>query len=169
MAAIGHSEAAHRHVGGDIPDRLAVAERRCAANGAQLTELRRSVLALILAADGPLTAYQLLDQLKRDRPGAVPPTIYRALEFLLENRLIHRLERLNAFIPCSEAEHAHDAAQFLICGRCGSVAELEDPAIGEALARAAQRTGFKPQRAVVEVEGLCAACAAMECAASSAA
>ena len=137
----------------------------CARNGAQLTELRRAVLQLILESDGPATAYQLLDRLKASRAGAAPPTVYRALDFLLEQRLIHKVERLNAFIPCAEAAHEHDhhghhAAQFLICRQCGTVAEIEDDAVAKALAQAAARQGFQPRDAVVELGGICAACAA---------
>lgn len=139
---------------------LAEAERLCEANGTQLTELRRAVLALVLQASGPVTAYQLLDQLKATRRTAVPPTVYRALDFLIENRLVHKLEQLNAFIPCSDAHHDHHDAQFLICDKCGAVAEIEDPAVARALRRAAEKYGFHPSRAVVELDGTCAACAA---------
>ncbi len=135
----------------------------CASNGAQLTELRRAVLNLILAAEGPLTAYQLLDQLKLVRKSAVPPTVYRALEFLIENRLVHRIERLNAFVPCSEVpdhahEGAHHAVQFLICGKCGTVAEIEDDTVAAALTKAANSQGFKAHHAIVELDGICALC-----------
>ena len=82
-----------------ISRQLDAAAAICKSNGATLTELRRLVLALILQAEGPLTAYQLLEQLQEIRKGAVPPTVYRALDFLIENHLIHKLERLNAFIP----------------------------------------------------------------------
>lgn len=148
----------------DTPDPRAVAHRLdeaanlCARNGASLTELRRSVLELILSADGPLTAYQLLDQLKAVRKSAVPPTVYRALEFLLENRLVHRIERLNAFVPCTEADHDHKDVQFLICGTCGTVAEIEDSGVARALAKAAEKEGFRPAHAMVELDGVCAAC-----------
>jgi Fur family zinc uptake transcriptional regulator len=138
---------------------LAEAEKCCAANGTQLTELRRAVLSLILAAPGPLTAYQLLDQLKKIRKSAVPPTVYRALDFLIENRLVHKLEQLNAFIPCNDAHHGHHDVQFLICDKCGTVAEIEDPAIARALAKAAEKQGFHPNKAIVELDGTCAACA----------
>lgn len=136
-------------------DRAAAA---CARDGADLTALRRSVLGLVLEADGPVTAYQLLDRLRKIRKGAVPPTVYRALEFLLEHGLIHRLERLNAFIPCAETGHRH-VAQFLICRECGSVAEIEDQAAARALVHAAERKGFRARDTVVEIEGTCAACA----------
>lgn len=134
----------------------------CANNGAQLTPLRRTVLALVLQAPSPATAYQLLDRLKQTRPGAAPPTIYRALDFLMDQKLVHRIERLNAFIPCTDAQHAHGhahAAQFLICTTCGTVAEIEDPRISQALAEAAAAQGFHPAHAVVELNGTCAACA----------
>jgi Fur family zinc uptake transcriptional regulator len=143
-----------------LADRLDEAGRICAQNGALLTHLRRSVLQLILEADGPLTAYQLLDQLRQIRKSAVPPTIYRALEFLLENRLVHRIERLNAFVPCTEADHDHKDVQFLICGACGTVAEIEDSGVAKALAKAAEKEGFRPGHAMVELDGVCAACSA---------
>ncbi len=146
-------------MGRALADRLEAASEICRANGAQLTELRRLVLTLILQAEGPLTAYQLLDQLRQVRKGAVPPTVYRALDFLIENHLIHRLERLNAFIPCAEADHGHHAVQFLICGKCGTVAELEDANISQALRQAAEKAGFQPTNALVELDGTCALCA----------
>jgi Fur family zinc uptake transcriptional regulator len=134
------------------------AAKLCAANGATLTELRRTVLELVLEAPGPLTAYQLLDRLKATRKSAAPPTIYRALDFLNQQGLIHKVERLNAFIPCIDHDHGHHDVQFLICGNCGTVAEIEDDAISKALAMAAAKQGFRPSRAVVELDGVCAAC-----------
>jgi Fur family zinc uptake transcriptional regulator len=140
--------------------RLDLAARICAGQGAKLTAQRRAVLRLILDAQGPLTAYQLLDRLKQEQDSAVPPTIYRALDFLLENRLIHKIERLSAFVSCIDAGHDHaHAAQFLICRRCGAVAELEDQGVARAIERAAAAQKFAPASAVVEIEGFCAACA----------
>lgn len=141
---------------------LAAAEARCLRSGAQLTELRRQVLALVLEADQPLGAYALLDRLKAQRPGAAPPTVYRALDFLLEQGLIHKVERLNAFVGCVEAGHDHDhhhPPQFLICRNCGLTVEITDHAVAHALADAAKRVGFQVANATVEVEGLCAPCA----------
>ncbi|HWL83704.1 MAG TPA: Fur family transcriptional regulator [Roseomonas sp.] len=146
---------------------LAAAEARCLRAGAQLTELRRQVLALVLEAEQPLGAYALLDKLKAQRPGAAPPTVYRALDFLLEQGLIHKVERLNAFVGCVEAGHDHGHEhdhhhphQFLICGDCGATVEISDDAVAHALAEAAARVGFRVGNATVEVEGRCAACAA---------
>ena len=141
-----------------IEAQLDAAARTCTWQGGQLTELRRLVLALILEAESPATAYQLLDRLKQTRKGAAPPTIYRALDFLIEQRLIHKVERLNAFIPCNEAVPHDHPVQFLICRRCGSVAEIEDLAVSKALEHAAQREGFHSSKAVVELDGTCAAC-----------
>jgi Fur family zinc uptake transcriptional regulator len=139
------------------------AEALCRLRGVTLTPLRRQVLDLVIAAEKPVGAYALLDRLKAERPGAAPPTVYRALEFLLENGLIHRIEKLNAFIGCAEAQAGHDhhhPHQFLICRRCGETAEIADQAAAEALEAAASAQGFRPERMVVEIEGLCAACAA---------
>ena len=148
-----------------VLDRAAAA---CAARGAQLTPLRRQVLRLVLDAEGPVGAYALLDRLKADRPGAAPPTVYRALDFLLEQGLVHKVERLNAFVGCADAEHGHDGGpgghahphQFLICGSCGATQEVADEAVTRAVAAAAGRAGFRPVRATVEVEGVCGRCAA---------
>ncbi|WP_431269828.1 Fur family transcriptional regulator [Dankookia sp. P2] len=138
----------------------------CARRGAQLTALRREVLRLVLEAEAPVGAYALLDRLKASRAGAAPPTVYRALDFLVEQGLIHKVERLGAFIGCADAlDHpddcgcgeAHDHPhQFLICNRCGATAEVSDPGVALALARAARAAGFEPRKATVEVEGVCA-------------
>jgi len=143
-----------------IEMQLDEAQTACLRQSVQLTELRRTVLGLILQADRPLTAYQLLDLLKATRPGAAPPTVYRALEFLLERKLIHKLERLNAFVACTGlGQHAH-VAQLLICGMCGQVTELEDRAVAHAIANAAADVGFRPSSNMIEVDGVCGTCAA---------
>jgi len=148
-----------------LEHRLDRAAAACARQGGRLTDIRRQVLALIVAAGEPLGAYPLLDRLKGAKANATPATIYRALDFLQEHGLIHKVERLNAFIACTEAaEHPdhphHHAVQFLICGHCGGVTEMEDSGIAASVARAAEQTGFRPAHATVEVEGVCAACVA---------
>jgi Fur family zinc uptake transcriptional regulator len=141
-----------------VEARLAAAVQVCHGHGVELTELRRCVLRLILEADVPLTAYQLLDRLRKTRKSAVPPTIYRALDFLLSQGLTHKVERLNAFIPCNRVDHAHSAVQFLICSECGAVVEIADRAVSKLLERAAIRRKFNFVRAAVEIEGVCATC-----------
>ena len=132
----------------------------CDGRGARLTDLRRQVLGLILDAPQPTGAYDLLDRLRATRDGAAPPTVYRALDFLLEQGLIHKLERLSAFVGCiAHDDHAH-AAQFLICRGCGRVAEIEDHELAHALEHAAKRLGFTVGKATLEAEGQCASCAA---------
>ena len=144
---------------------LQEAERACLRRGAQLTPLRRQVLALVLDAEAPVGAYALLDRLKASRPGAAPPTVYRALDFLLEHGLIHKVERLNAYIGCTDSGHGHGHGrghphQFLICRGCGATAEIADHAVAHAIEAAARRAGFAVAEATVEVEGTCARCAA---------
>lgn len=136
---------------------LAQAERLCAARGVRFTALRRRVLELVCRAGRPIGAYEVLDQLRDGAPPA-PPTVYRALDFLLEQGLVHKLETLHAFVGCTHPEHPH-ASQFLICSDCGRVAELEDEAIAGGLRSLAEETGFKAKRPVVEVLGTCARCA----------
>lgn len=118
------------------------------------------VLGLIVAEGAPIGAYELLDRLRAHRSGAAPPTIYRALDFLLAQGVIHRVERLSAFVSCLGDEAHEHRAQFLICGGCGQVTEIEDHAVEAALAEAAQRSGFAIKGATIEAEGLCAACQA---------
>jgi Fur family zinc uptake transcriptional regulator len=153
----------HLHPPADRAGSLREAEEACLRRGAQLTPLRRRVLEMVLEAGQPVGAYALLDRLRAERPGAAPPTVYRALDFLLAQGLIHRIERLNAFIPCTEAAHGHDHEhphQFLICRNCGRTAELSDDSVAAAVAAAARSAGFSPARTTVEVEGTCEACAA---------
>jgi Fur family zinc uptake transcriptional regulator len=151
------------------------ADTICQRRGANLTELRRHVLGLVLDAASPTGAYELLDRLRRTRRGAAPPTIYRALDFLLEHGLIHRVERLSAFVGCVAGctaapdgeSHTH-AAQFLICRDCGRVIEMQDHHVSAVLARAARDAGFNITSATIEAEGLCSTCRASATARTSA-
>jgi Fur family transcriptional regulator, zinc uptake regulator len=143
-----------------VAEALDRAALRCGASGAKLTDLRRQVLGLILDSPRPVGAYELLDRLREHRRGAAPPTVYRALDFLLEQGLIHRVERLSAFVACPVHDHAAHAAQFLICGGCGAVTELDDHGLQHSLVDAAARHGFRVHTATIEADGLCAACAA---------
>ena len=140
--------------------RLDRADALCAGRGARLTETRREVLRLILQAEEPVGAYTLLDQLRALGGSGKPPTIYRALDFLLAQGLIHRVERLNAFVGCHDDTHPHHAAQFLICKTCSRVTELEDESVQAAIGAVARARGFVPARVTVEVDGVCGACSA---------
>ncbi|HYM01574.1 MAG TPA: Fur family transcriptional regulator [Stellaceae bacterium] len=129
----------------------------CAERGARLTELRRRVLKLVWRGHEPVGAYALLAALRRSHAGAAPPTVYRALDFLIEHRLIHRIESLNAYVGCSRPEQPH-VSQFLICGKCSVAAELDDPAIARAVMHGAADLGFAVERQTIEVSGVCPTC-----------
>lgn len=138
---------------------LARAETLCRSRGVRLTPPRRRVLEILCASDRPLGAYEILAAMRGPgKASAAPPTVYRALDFLLEQGLVHRLETLHAFIGCTHPDHPH-SSQFLICADCGEVQELEDDALTERLGSAAAESGFRPRRPVVEVIGTCAGCA----------
>lgn len=138
----------------------------CATRGIPLTATRRLVLGLLLDAERPLGAYPLMERLRvATRQAVSPPTVYRALDFLARQGLVHRIERLDAFVACSAAardgsghDHVH---QFLVCHRCGRAEEIQDPAVATALSRAAGQAGFSAHRTTVELEGECACCAAL--------
>lgn len=132
-------------------------ESHCRQRGLRLTPTRKRVLEMVLAADGPVKAYDLLDELKSEQPGAAPPTVYRALDFLLDNQFIHRLESLNAFVSCFHPDEKHHG-QFLICERCEGVAEIHDAEIERVLAAAARQHHFTPKRQILEIYGVCGDC-----------
>lgn len=137
-----------------IADALAVAEAECAARGLHLTPVRRRVLEILLEAHEALGAYDLLPRLKADGFAAQPPVAYRALAFLIDAGLAHRIEGLNAFVACARPGQAHDPA-FMICRACHRVAEGETPA---RLSPGAEPYGFRIEHSVVEAMGLCPAC-----------
>jgi Fur family zinc uptake transcriptional regulator len=116
------------------------------------------VLELVLAAERPLSAYAILDRLRDQGLKPAPPMVYRALDFLVEQGLVHKLESIHAFVGCTHPDHPH-SSQFLICADCGGVRELESPGIAECLRSAEETAGFKTERPVVELLGTCAQCA----------
>ena len=132
-------------------------EALCRTRRLRLTPRRRQVLDILLASHQPLGAYHILDQLNQADPGApiAPPIVYRALDYLLAEGLVHRIESRNAFICCSRPGH-QCAAQFLICRHCERVAELEHT--DRHLLAGADRLGFEVDHAIVEITGICATC-----------
>ncbi|MFN4088680.1 MAG: Fur family transcriptional regulator [Alphaproteobacteria bacterium] len=140
-----------------VEDALAVAGRVCAERGAQLTALRRRVLELIWASHRSVKAYDLLHQLGTAEKPAKPPTVYRALDFLIEQGLVHKVESLNAYVGCPHPTAPHEG-QFLICVACGRVDEMPDPALPAAIQRAALAAGYAVEGQTVEVRGRCAQC-----------
>lgn len=141
----------------DIAKAMKLAERLCRERGVRLTPQRREVLAAINSSDRPLGAYDIMEQLRADQPRIAPPTVYRALDFLMAEHLIHKLESLHAYIGCRHPDHPH-FSQFLICNACGEVDELHSDGVSHSLSDAAQARGFEPDHSTVEVQGRCARC-----------
>jgi len=133
------------------------AEALCARRKVRLTDLRRSVLAVLWEDHRPISAYDILHRLNADGGKVAPPAVYRALDFLIGQGLAHRIDSLNAFVGCPTPERAH-GAQFFICRQCQTVAEVRDTAIAGGISAAADRLGFTVSAPVVEVTGLCPAC-----------
>ncbi|MBI4005585.1 MAG: transcriptional repressor [Gammaproteobacteria bacterium] len=136
---------------------LITAEKTCLARGVRLTRLRRRVLELVWGSHEPVKAYDILDKLRDEHSGSAPPTVYRALDFLRAEGMVHKIESLTAYVGCGEPEHRH-IGQFLICRACGAVAEMDDAEVRELLAEKADTLGFHIDREMIEIKGLCAAC-----------
>jgi Fur family transcriptional regulator, zinc uptake regulator len=150
-----HAAAHDHHV--CIERALSTATELCAARGLNLTPVRRRVLELVWRAHAPIGAYDILAELAKERQKAAPPTVYRALEFLMNAGLVHRIDSLNAFLGCDTPQRAH-VAQFLVCRGCQQVVEIDDPAINRVLADKSRAAGFRIEPTALEIKGLCAEC-----------
>lgn len=139
-----------------VQEALSLAEKLCRERGVRLTPLRRRVLELIWEDHRAVKAYDLLGRIQPLR-SAKPATVYRALEFLLAQGLIHKLESQNAFIGCGCGDRPHRVL-LLICTGCGKVAELPAPGVMAAVTDALEQVGFLPQQQAIEIAGLCAEC-----------
>ena len=125
--------------------------------GARLTRLRRDVLLSVLAAQRPLTAYEILDLLRPKDPSATPAGVYRSLDFLTKLGLVHRIDSSKTFVACAMPDHAHPS-QMLVCRRCGTVVETEDRGVASATESLGRRLGFALDRNTTEFVGLCPSC-----------
>lgn len=140
-----------------VSQALADAQAICRKQNARLTPIRERVLELIWQAHKPLGAYELLARLGADGQNAAPPTVYRALDFLQQHGLVHRIASLNAFIGCAHAGEYHRGS-FLICRECGTVLELACPELNNAIESAARHQSFQPDDVTLEIAGLCPGC-----------
>ena len=138
-------------------DMMARAEALSRDKGLRLTPVRRRTLEILLEAHRALGAYDVLNRLSAEGYGNQPPVAYRALEFLVEQGLAHRIRRLNAFTACMHPGEAH-APAFLICRLCDAVAEAPATPVRAALDQAARDLGFVIERSNIEALGLCPAC-----------
>ncbi|MES1197105.1 MAG: Fur family transcriptional regulator [Pseudomonadota bacterium] len=143
----------------DRATHISEAEQKCAEAGETLTPLRRRVLELLIDHHGPAKAYDLLAQLGRGDAPAKPPTVYRALDFLVRMGLAHRIESLNSFVACDVGSCARSTI-FLICEKCGGAEEFDAGHALVDLSEAAERDGFEIRRTMIEAKGVCSECRA---------
>ena len=155
--ALSHPPYGHNHEA-CVAQAMATAEQVCRQRGARLTALRRRVLELVWRSHQPVLAYDLLALLANDGRRGAPPTVYRALDFLMAHGLVHRVESLNAFVGCTMADAEH-SGQLLICQCCRTVSEMHDPEITALIRERSRAHGYEPARQTVEVHGSCRSCA----------
>src|SRR5215475_11623936 len=129
---------------------IAHAEAQCAARAQRLTPIRRQVLEVLLTSHKPLGAYEIIERIAGDARPA-PITVYRALDFLRDNGLVHRIESRNAFVACVHNHAGDDLVGFLICERCGA-------GVAEALKASSRTAGFSPKSPLIEIAGICSHC-----------
>ena len=129
----------------------------CDKRNLRFTRLRKQVLELVCKADQPVGAYHLLDELRESGRSAAPPTVYRALDFLLEQGLVHRLATNNTYLACAHPQQPH-AAVFLVCSQCGHTQEVHTGGVIDQLRRQAEQFDFAIEHASVELTGLCSRC-----------
>ena len=149
-------EGGHEHQS-CIEDALARADAVCRERGVRLTPLRRRVLELVWGSHRAVKAYDLLAALSDGEGAAKPPTVYRTLEFLMAQGLVHRIDSLNAFVGCPQPDRRH-SAQFFICADCGNVSEMNAASIDRAVADQAAGSGFALSRSIIELHGKCPRC-----------
>jgi len=136
---------------------IAHAEELCTARAQRLTPMRRHVLEALLASHRPLGAYEIIERLA-DPGRPAPITVYRALDFLRDNGLVHRIESRNAFVACVHNHADNDIVVFFLCERCGAVGEALGGSVAEALKASSRAVGFAPKSPVIEIAGICAHC-----------
>ncbi len=140
-----------------IAEAMKNAESVCTKNRCRFTPIRRKVFELVWKSHQPIKAYNILTELSSEDFIEKPPTVYRALEFLLENNLIHRIESQNAYIGCT-VNHKHFDSKFIICDECHEVEELAEPKLNRALTEVCKKEGFTPNLVNVEIHGTCTQC-----------
>jgi len=140
-----------------IETALDTAKTICDGEGLRFTPIRRAVLELVWASHGPIKAYDILGQLDSSLGSITPPTVYRALDFLLENGLVHKLNSLNAYVGCSHP-HQHSECYFLICSDCGEAMECCNKGLVDAIAKTGRQNNFKPKYITLEINGECGDC-----------
>jgi Fur family zinc uptake transcriptional regulator len=154
---IEHREHDHQRCAANA---LGHADEICAREGLRLTPQRRLVLEALLASHVPASAYDVIDRLaETDERRRAPISVYRALDFLVEHNLAHRIESKNAYVACDRGEGCVPGATlFLICDNCGAAGEAPSEALGKIVTDETKRRGFLPRHRVLEIRGLCGRC-----------
>ncbi|UTW48373.1 Fur family transcriptional regulator [Bacterioplanoides sp. SCSIO 12839] len=142
-----------------VDSAVQTAKQLCASEGARLTPIRQRVLELVWQSHKPVGAYDLLPTLAQEGFNSAPPTVYRALDFLLELGLVHRINSLNAFVGCSHPGESHPSC-FFVCNQCGEAQELHASQIDQVSAQVEAMLGVKVQQQTTELMGLCPRCQA---------
>ena len=140
-----------------ITDALKNGEKICTENGQKFTAIRRKVLELVWESHKPVKAYDILEKLAKKDGAPVPPTVYRALDFLLNNGLVHRINSLNAFVGCSHPG-PNNQCYFLICNDCDEVTECCSDQLGKAIKVSTKTNSFTPESVCLEIKGICESC-----------
>ncbi len=153
----GHGHAAVGLSDDDVEAELALADTFCQRRGERLTPIRRKVLGLLLSSGRATKAYTLLDEMRKVHSGSAPPTVYRALDFLLSVGLVHRVESINAFAACHDLTHCHHG-MLLVCQQCGAVLEMHEPEIERVLFERIKLSGYKLASDAAELKGICPDC-----------
>ncbi|MCY0964944.1 Fur family transcriptional regulator [Parathalassolituus penaei] len=133
------------------------AQALCEEKGARLTRVRLRVLELIWQSHKPVGAYELLPLLAQEGFNSAPPTVYRALDFLLELGLIHRLSTINAYVGCNRPHGSHPVC-FFICNCCGRAQELENDKLRAMTRQVEALLGVTVEQQMTELSGVCPAC-----------
>ena len=139
---------------------IAQVETACRGRGLQMTALRREIVGIFAGADQPLGAYAIIQKLSEVQNRIVaPPTVYRTLDFLVDNGFVVKIESRQAYVACDHLDHGHDHHGIVFsCTKCGRTVEVDSGTIDHEIAAVAERLGFVIERKVLEVDGLCAEC-----------
>ncbi len=141
---------------------MSAAEQKCIQGGIRFTKRRKQVLSVLIEADVALSAYEIAERCNADSDSNMPAmSVYRILDLFQEQNFIHKLEIANKYVCCSHisCSHEHDESQFLICGSCRHVEEINlcEDAV-KALQTAASAAGFSAISPQLEIKGRCAQC-----------
>jgi Fur family transcriptional regulator, zinc uptake regulator len=140
-----------------IENAIEAAQKICEERETRFTPLRRRVLELVWGKHEPITAYEVLDLLSDGTKRVAPPTVYRALDFLIEEGFVHRIESLNAFVGCSDPSHKHQG-HFMICKVCSNVTEMNEKSLHDVIKQAAKDNGYSYENSILEIAGICENC-----------